>query len=378
MSTAERLRRLGETEAQRQDLLHRIGTNRNSVVISYLTSTRPGARASISDFDVSVIERHVQAARALGARNLDLFIVTSGGSAVAPWNLIAMVREHFKTGSFRLIIPAGARSAGALIALGADEIVMGPSSVLGPVDAQLGGGLSSSDFQGFSDLVRDFGLRGGAAQRKVLDWLTSQEGGLAISALYRLWKDDRRITLKLLESRRAPLSKAQNERILRFMLYDIVMHNQSIRRAEARQEGISFITDLEQTGLETEVTDLYNAYARLLRLNSPFARYSFMAQQGSLYGDEKDFDVNGEHLSLTPATLVESLHVTNAAYLAYAMPHWDEVPPVPASPYGQPVDAGPLVSPVFHPTRPPPSVQPLWLSSDPKAPMVPHGGNHRR
>src|SRR5207253_409506 len=72
MPNQERIRRLGETEALRRDLLHRIGAKRNSVVIAYLTSTRQGAIDHIFDGDVEIIERHVQAARGMGARNLDL------------------------------------------------------------------------------------------------------------------------------------------------------------------------------------------------------------------------------------------------------------------------------------------------------------------
>ncbi|NLF30567.1 MAG: hypothetical protein GX591_06735 [Planctomycetes bacterium] len=48
---------------------------------------------------------------------------------------VALCRAQCKR--FRVIIPNEAKSAATLIALGADEIVMGPTSEIGPIDAQI-------------------------------------------------------------------------------------------------------------------------------------------------------------------------------------------------------------------------------------------------
>jgi len=70
------------------------------------------------------------------ADNLDLFIHTFGGSGEVAEKIVEMCRSHC-AGEFRVIVPNMAKSAGTLIALGADKIVMGHCSELGPIDPQI-------------------------------------------------------------------------------------------------------------------------------------------------------------------------------------------------------------------------------------------------
>jgi ATP-dependent protease ClpP protease subunit len=68
--------------------------------------------------------------------NLDLMIHTLGGSGDTAEKVVEMCRNHC-SGEFRVIIPNMAKSAGTLIALGADTIVMGHCSEVGPTDPQI-------------------------------------------------------------------------------------------------------------------------------------------------------------------------------------------------------------------------------------------------
>lgn len=330
---------LRETEARRLNLLEEIGKKRNSFVIAYLTTTRPGViNSAIERDDMLVLEAHVRAAHSMGARNIDLFLVTHGGDAVAPWGIVAMVREHFKHGKFRVILPSVAYSAGTAISLGADEIVMGPGSILGPVDLQFdwlsGAGkrrASASDFHGFIDFVNSQRLRGRAIREKIVGWFASQMDAPAVGALYRRWKENRHTVMKLLASRRPSLTARQNNHIADFILYGVGLHSQSIRRTEARENGLSFITDIEKTAIEQNSSDLFAVYANILKLTVPHARPSAMLAYIAQEGDEADFDAYGAHISETPVAIVESLHDTNPAYVAYDLRHWNRVPPVPSS-----------------------------------------------
>jgi len=63
---------------------------------------------------------------------LDLVLFTSGGDVEAPIRIVSLIREFCKT--FSVLLPLRALSAGTLLALGADEIVMTPLSSLGPID----------------------------------------------------------------------------------------------------------------------------------------------------------------------------------------------------------------------------------------------------
>lgn len=68
--------------------------------------------------------------------NLDLIIVSPGGDGAAAESLLDLCRKFCKR-QLRVVVPVYAKSAATLIALGADEIVMGETSELGPIDAQV-------------------------------------------------------------------------------------------------------------------------------------------------------------------------------------------------------------------------------------------------
>jgi len=68
---------------------------------------------------------------------IDLIIHTPGGLALAAEMIATAVKLH--QAKVTVIVPFYAMSGGTLIALAADEIIMEPYSVLGPVDPQIGG-----------------------------------------------------------------------------------------------------------------------------------------------------------------------------------------------------------------------------------------------
>lgn len=68
---------------------------------------------------------------------IDLVIHTPGGLVLASEQIARALVQH--QGKVTVIVPHYAMSGGTMIALAADEILMSPSAVLGPVDPQLGG-----------------------------------------------------------------------------------------------------------------------------------------------------------------------------------------------------------------------------------------------
>jgi hypothetical protein len=66
---------------------------------------------------------------------LTLILESPGGDGTQVEKLVSLCRSQCER--FRVIVPNEAKSAATLISLAADEIVMGPSSELGPIDAQI-------------------------------------------------------------------------------------------------------------------------------------------------------------------------------------------------------------------------------------------------
>ncbi len=67
---------------------------------------------------------------------IDLVLHTPGGLVLASLQIARALKAH--EGKVTVFVPHYAMSGGTLIALAADEIVMDPHAVLGPVDPQLG------------------------------------------------------------------------------------------------------------------------------------------------------------------------------------------------------------------------------------------------
>jgi ClpP class serine protease len=67
---------------------------------------------------------------------LDIVLHTPGGLVLASVQIARALRQH--KGKVTVFVPHYAMSGGTLIALAADEVVLSPHAVLGPVDPQLG------------------------------------------------------------------------------------------------------------------------------------------------------------------------------------------------------------------------------------------------
>ena len=70
-------------------------------------------------------------------KDVDLLLHTRGGNTDAAEKLIRMMRSKIDTAALRIIVPEFAESAGTLMVLGADSVVMSDMSELGPIDPQI-------------------------------------------------------------------------------------------------------------------------------------------------------------------------------------------------------------------------------------------------
>jgi len=89
-------------------------------------------------------------------QGLDLILHTPGGSTSATESLVDYLRQMFGT-NIRAIIPQIAMSAGSMIALSCDEIIMGKHSSIGPIDPQIGGLPAHAVIEEFHSAAADVG-----------------------------------------------------------------------------------------------------------------------------------------------------------------------------------------------------------------------------
>ena len=116
---------------QRQDIIRRIQVRTNRNLICYVS----GNRARI-DWDDTVAFVDLLYNIPHGS-SVDLLLHTFGGNLDAAEKLIRLVRRQVGEAEFRIIVPDMAKSAGTLMVLGADRVVMSDASELGPIDPQV-------------------------------------------------------------------------------------------------------------------------------------------------------------------------------------------------------------------------------------------------
>ncbi|MFH1787936.1 MAG: Clp protease ClpP [Candidatus Altiarchaeota archaeon] len=71
----------------------------------------------------------------LKGKSIDVILETTGGSGEVAEDIVRLLRGKYDDVAF--IIPGMAKSAGTIMVMSGNDILMGPSSSLGPIDAQL-------------------------------------------------------------------------------------------------------------------------------------------------------------------------------------------------------------------------------------------------
>ena len=126
--------------AQRRRALHQISRERGATVITLIHRQEQMSLLGfpiVRYIDIDDAEGVLQAIReAADERPIEIILHTPGGMVLAARQIAAALAEH--PARVTAVVPHYAMSGGTLIALAADEIVIDPHAVCGPVDPQLG------------------------------------------------------------------------------------------------------------------------------------------------------------------------------------------------------------------------------------------------
>lgn len=117
---------------ERKKQLKRISEIRKRDIIVYAGNINSNSPNSIDYSDILPFSDQLSN---LTSNDIDIIIETPGGIAEVVEDLVKLIRsKHEHVG---VIVPGMSKSAGTIFAMAADEILMGESSALGPIDAQI-------------------------------------------------------------------------------------------------------------------------------------------------------------------------------------------------------------------------------------------------
>jgi hypothetical protein len=269
-------------------VIEQIQNYRNSKLICYLTSDRPGVPpAQIGSDAIRPLYNHIRALGYAGVEKIDIFLYSRGGAIEVPWPLITMFREYCK--ELGVLIPFRAHSATTLIALGADSIVMGKKGELGPIDPilskQIGEQSTSSepipveDVMAYIAFLKErVGLGDQASLSSMSHILADKLSPWTLGSMYRIHTHIRSIARKLLASHRRPLEEQKINSIIETLAEKTYFHGHAIGRSEAKSLGMKILDAPEE--LDNMMWSLFEKYEQLLKLNQPFdARVAISPEQ---------------------------------------------------------------------------------------------------
>jgi len=272
------------SRAGRKQLIQELEADRERRLVTYVTGDRlPNLAAQIA---TDVLPLFYDLLAKVGqVPRLDLFIYSTGGITMAAWGLVTLMREF--TECLSVLVPFRALSTATLIALGANEIVMGRLGQLSPVDPtvtspfnppgpqQQGAPptflpVSVEDVRGFLNLARDEGgLKDEKLISEVFGQLAADVRPLALGSVHRAKEQIKILTEKLLLLHRPSSDKARVDTIVETLTRKLFSHDYLIGRKEARAIIGDGVVDASAT-VEASMWKLYQAYAEDLELGRAY------------------------------------------------------------------------------------------------------------
>lgn len=274
----------------RINLIESIEKKRKSKVICYITGDRqafppqqvaiPGLSTRIANEPQLIFYEHL---KQIGhVSKIDLVLYTRGGDINAVWPFVNLIREYCN--KFSVLIPYRAHSAGTMIALGADQIVMTEIGELSPIDPTITGPLnprvvpkdpksaipiSVEDVVSYIKLAKEGEpkLKSEESLIRVFEKLTESVHPLALGNVNRVHSQIRQLALHLLNLH--PKKGRGDEKIVNSFVEKLYSHQHAINRKEAATIlGNNFVKKAENEA--PGLWPLFERISKELSLNEPF------------------------------------------------------------------------------------------------------------
>lgn len=261
---------------ERRELLQRIEQERTSKAILYVTGDRRGLETRIGQDIIDLFVDHLDSVGPV--QKLSLVLYTTGGSTSAAWNLVNLLRMFCDV--LEVIAPGKCMSAGTLISLGANRIVMTKQATLGPIDPTIqhplgpsipGGspdsraGVSVEAVMGYLEKVRACKGDGDLEGRALLD-LSNKVHPLVLGQIFRSQQQIRDLAQRLLA--RHLEDAAKTNQIIEFLCSESGSHDYTINRREAKELGL--VVEKCSEHLYDLLRRLMSSYSVDMELHAPY------------------------------------------------------------------------------------------------------------
>ena len=271
--------------ADRRPRYEQLEQARDSKLLVYVTGDRSKLATQISSDGLDFFVDHLDRIGVTG--RLSLFLYTRGGETLAAWNLLNLMRTFCD--ELEVIVPSKAYSAGTLMALGADRIVMTKQAALGPIDPsvntplnpEIPGGTPNArapvnveNVNAFLDFAAEaIGKKGD--QTQVFLQLAEAIHPLVLGQAYRSRSQIRMLARRLLSNHMT--SQPKIDRVLDFLCSKSGSHDYTLNRREAVDLGLP--VENPDGDLYEIIKAIYDDVASELELTTPYDPSLLLAGQ---------------------------------------------------------------------------------------------------
>lgn len=232
----------------RRSIYERIEADRGSKVVAYVTGDRRNMEAQVHSEVLDIFVEHLDAL--FPTKRISLLLYTRGGDPLAAWSLVNLLRMFCD--ELEVIVPVKAHSAGTILSLGADRIVMTKQATLSPIDPSLhhplgpqipGAGdarapVSVEAVQGYLELVKAEGkLSDSEAMTQIMVDLSGKVHPLVLGQMFRTRSQIKNLARQLLAHQVKDAKK--QKKIIDFLCSDSGSHDYTINRREGAALGLN-------------------------------------------------------------------------------------------------------------------------------------------
>lgn len=290
---------------------------RKSTALLFVTGDRPGLETQIHPEVLDFFAQHLDD---IGApKTISLFLHTRGGSTLAAWSLVNLIRQFSER--LEIIVPSKAHSAGTLMCLGADSIMMTRQATLGPIDPSVNGPLnpeipgappqqrapvSVEAINGYIAFAKgEIGLKSNEARLAILHSLAERVHPLVLGEVYRSRAQIRMLGQRLIQ--RQLTDKTRIKKVLDFLCSESGSHDYTIYRQEARDE-LGLKVERPSDDEYAIIRGVYHSYAEEMVFGNPLNPEAVLAgQPQALYSHVRaliESTAGGSHRYLSEGTFI--------------------------------------------------------------------------
>ncbi len=263
----------------RLELYKDLEKKRNSKLLVYVTSDRPNLGTQIASDILSPFTEHLD--KIGDVDKITLLLYTRGGNTLTAWTLVNLIRNFCD--DFEVIIPFNCHSAGTLISLGANRIVMTKQATLGPIDPSVNGPLNpaipgtnnpnarvpvSVEFvDSYLQMAKsELGINDQKGLSDILIDLTKHIHPLTLGQVYKSKTQIKMLAKKLLANHE--IEKEHEDDVIKFLCSESGSHDYTMHRKEAKNLGLN----IEKPNMElyTCIKAIYDDIEKELELRTPF------------------------------------------------------------------------------------------------------------